>query len=379
MATAETIPLAELLAPISPEAPAGTSLRADTSAGSLYYAIKDARAAARAAERGAMQLGDLAAAAQADWDPVLELAPRILKERAKDLEITAWYIEALVRRRGFAGLRDGFRLARGLVEGFWDGLHPLPDEDGMATRLAPLSGLNGDESEGTLIVPIGLVSITADTEHGEYSTWHYQQSTELSRVSDPAQREQRLAAGAVPMEKIAAAIAASPRETLQTLHEDLTQCREEFARLGEALESRAASSAPPASAIRAALDRAMDALTFLAKGALGPSAGGDAASAAGDAPAAGGAAPTSAGQVAAPRVPGTIGSREEALVALARIADFFRRTEPHSPVPYAVERAVRWAGLPLPVLIEELIPDSNARSDFQKLTGVQPPPPATPS
>src|SRR5687768_17010260 len=112
MATPETIPVAELLAPIPGQFPAGNSLRADTSAGSLYYAIKDARAAARAAERAALQLGDLEAADQADWAPVLDLAPRILKERAKDLEIAAWYIEALVRRRDFAGLRDGFKLAR---------------------------------------------------------------------------------------------------------------------------------------------------------------------------------------------------------------------------------------------------------------------------
>ncbi|HTF90219.1 MAG TPA: type VI secretion system protein TssA [Planctomycetota bacterium] len=362
MATAETIPLAELLAPIPGEAPAGSSLRTDTTAGSLYYKIKDARAAARAAERAALQLGDLDAAGQADWNPVLELAPRILRERAKDLEIVAWYIEGLVRRRSFAGLRDGFKLARGLVDAFWDTLHPMPDEDGLATRLAPLTGLNGDESEGTLIVPLGLVPLTAKTEHGEFSTWHYQQSGELGRLVDAAQRDQRVAAGAVPLERIVSAIAATPVDFLRNLNDDLTQCRSEFALLCTSLDAKAASHAPPSSSIRAALDRASDALNFLAKGALGISEG--------PADAAAGAA---ASANAPARSGGPVQTRDEALRALAQIAEFFRRTEPHSPVPYGIERAVRWAGLPLPSLIEELIPDSGARSDFHKLTGVQPP------
>ena len=357
MATPETIPLAELLAPIAGEAPAGSSVRADTAPGSLYYAIKDARAAARAAERSALQLGDLKAARQADWDAVLKLAPRILRERAKDLEISAWYIEALVRRRDFAGLRDGFKLARLLIENFWDTLHPLPDEDGMATRMAPLVGLNGDESEGTLIVPIGLVALT---EQGEFSTWHYLQSGELARVTDPALRQQRIEAGAVPMESIVAAIAATSPEFLRARAEDLAQCIGEVGLLSQALDSRLGANAPTMSSIVAALGRAQDALNFLAKGVLGEKA--DPGGAQGE---------NAAADVQRTNIGGPVKTRDEALRALAQIAEFFRRTEPHSPVPYGIERAVRWAGLPLPALVEELIPDNGARNEFQKLTGVQ--------
>ncbi len=363
MANPETIPVAELLAPIPGDSPAGTSLRKDTTPGSFYYKIKDARAAARAAERAAMQLGDISAAGEADWETVLELAPRILRERAKDLEIVAWYVEALVRRHGFAGLRDGFKLARGLVDAYWDALHPMPDEDGLATRLAPLTGLNGDESEGTLIIPIGLVPLTERTEHGEYSTWHYQQSGELGRLTDQAQRAQRVAAGAVPMERIVAAIAASKPEFLRSLSQDLNQCRAEFALLNQALDTRAGAAAPPASSIQGALDRANDALNFLAKDLLlmVPEVKVDAVE---------GSEP---GPAEKSKFGGTLQSREDALRALTQIAEYFRRTEPHSPVPYGIERVVRWAGLPLPALIGELILDDGARGEFHKLTGTQPP------
>ena len=47
-----------------------------------------------------------------DWRPVWEYGQQALAEKSKDLEITAFIIEALLRLHSFAGLRDGFRLAR---------------------------------------------------------------------------------------------------------------------------------------------------------------------------------------------------------------------------------------------------------------------------
>ena len=57
------------------------------------------------------------------------------------------------------------------------------------------------------------------------------------------------------------------------------------------------------------------------------------------------------------RSPGGLGSREEAFRTLEQVAQFFRRTEPHSPISYQLEQAVRWGRLPLPDLIHELIAD----------------------
>ena len=58
---------------------------------------------------------------------------------------------------------------------------------------------------------------------------------------------------------------------------------------------------------------------------------------------------------------------------LERVADFFRQTEPHSPLAYALNQAVRWGRMPLPDLLTELIPDEAARTSFFRITGIQPP------
>src|SRR3954451_16255081 len=93
--------LDELLAPIAGDNPAGIDLRADPSPGSIYFKAKDARAAARAAER-AIDAGqsDDAGGLLPAWRTILELSPKLLAEHAKDLEIACWYIEALLRAYG---------------------------------------------------------------------------------------------------------------------------------------------------------------------------------------------------------------------------------------------------------------------------------------
>ncbi|MGL5094640.1 MAG: type VI secretion system protein TssA, partial [Planctomycetia bacterium] len=69
---------------------------------------------------------------------------------------------------------------------------------------------------------------------------------------------------------------------------------------------------------------------------------------------------------------GALRSREDALRALQQIADYMRRTEPHSPVSYAVDQAVRWGRMPLPELLQELVDDDGSRKQMFRLVGIRP-------
>ena len=182
MASPDVLDFAKLTAPISAEKPTGVDPRSDISPTSLYYQVKGARSTARAAERQTAGTPD---AATPDWKPVREIGAKLLTEQAKDLEITTYMIEGLLRLEGFAGLRDGFRLARELVDKFWDGIFPMPDEEGLSTRIAPLSGLNGEDAEGTLIAPITRVPITDATSVGRFTLAHYNEAKSLTRICRP--------------------------------------------------------------------------------------------------------------------------------------------------------------------------------------------------
>ena len=372
MPSPDTLDFAKLLAPIPGEKPAGADLRADSAPGSSYYAIKDARNAARAAERRLEAADDEERqnATPPDWKAVLQHATKALAEKSKDLEIAAYLIEAQARLKGFAGLRDGFRLARELSEQFWDGIYPLPDEEGVETRVAALTGLNGEDSEGTLIAPISRIPIT---ESDHLTLADYRAALNTAKIADPKVREKKVAAGAMTMEALQKAVNETPAKFYAALYEDLNLAIEEFGKLGAEMDKRCGPKAPPTSAIRAALTAVLDCLKDVARAKLpAPKSAAPEADAAADGePAANGEA-----KAAGHGVPvGEIRSREDALNQLMKVADFFRRTEPHTPVSYAIEQAVRWGRMTLPELLQELIPDDAPRKGFFKQVGIAPPEP----
>lgn len=48
-------------------------------------------------------------------------------------------------------------------------------------------------------------------------------------------------------------------------------------------------------------------------------------------------------------------NRDQAFHQLRELSEFFKKTEPHSPVPYLLEKAIRWGYMPLPELMTELL------------------------
>lgn len=368
MATAEVLAVQELLDPVSDESLTGEDLRADASPTSLYYRVKDARIAARAAERANIE--DVSAVPQ-EWRIVLESGVEALRTRAKDLEIAAWMVEALVRLEGFAGLRDGFRLIEGLVVRFWDGLYPMPDEDGIATRVAPITGLNGEGAEGTLILPIRNVPLTRGAEKS-FALWQFEQAADLDRMADPDKKAAKIEAGAVAMEVFTASVTETPTDFLVDLAEDIEQAQAAFVAMNAALDAAAGADAPPYGKIRDALEAVGDAVRFFAADKLAGGAGaaaGDSTDDVGETEAAGDEGNQGTGR----RRNGEYQTREEALADILRIAAYFRKQEPHSPISYTLEEVVRRSRLSLPELLAELIQDDTARRMFLLASGIKPP------
>lgn len=377
MASPEILDFEKLSAPVPGDNPAGSDQRHDTSPNSLYYSVKDSRQQAREAERQlSMAIDEDSSDYRPDWRPVLTLGQKLLAERSKDLEISAYIIEALVRLQGFAGARDGFKLTRQLIESYWDAIYPMPDEDGVVTRIAPLEGLNGSDAEGTLPQPIMEIPITEGTDQGPFSCWQYQQASEISRIEDPTTKERRIKQGAVSMEMFDKAVAQTSGQFFVDLLEDINGSIEEFTALTAVLEEKCGSNAPASSSIRSALSNCRDVVDSVSKpirakmaAAAEMQAAADGGAATGDgAPAGGGAA------VGGPTINvGGIRTREDALRTLLLVADFFRRTEPHTPLSYALEQAVRWGKMSLPELLNELIPDKGSRDNLFKLVGIPAP------
>jgi len=368
----EGFDLAALLAPISEQAPAGTDLRTDYSPDSLYYRLRDARAEARATER-AIEGGETTdSGTPPQWRTITELGTEATATRSKDLEIAAWLTEALLRSNGLAGFTAGVRLMTGLVETFWDDLFPLPDEDGIATRVAPLVGLNGVSGIGSLIQPLAKVDLFQRPDGAPLQLWQYQQSFELAGIDDEARRQQRIEAGALPFETLENEARAAGSDGFVALQAEAAEAAAAWQALGLALDTRVGVDAPPTSHVRDLVEQIRSVAARFAGSEAGAPAepGTEPGETAGD-----GAATEPGGTLVTAARPQGINSREEALRALAQIADFFRRTEPHSPLAYTLQEAVRRGRMTWPELIAEIVPDITYRSAILSSLGIRPPPP----
>ena len=71
---------------------------------------------------------------------------------------------------------------------------------------------------------------------------------------------------------------------------------------------------------------------------------------------------------------GRITSREDAFRVLEEAADFFSRTEPHSPLASTLREAVRRGRLTWSELLAEIVPDLDSRAAILSSLGIRPPP-----
>jgi len=363
MASEEVIQLHSLLQPISEDNPVGDDIRKDSSPASSYYSIKDARNAARAAERNNMFDGNNSEA-DTHWRKILELAPDILQNQTKDLEIASWYTEALVRRHGFQGLRDGFKLIHGLIEQYWDNIYPLPDEDGNETRVASLSGLNGEGAEGVLIAPIRNVEITQGHEPGPFSYWKYQQVLEVEKIIDEEAKADKISKLGFSNSDVEQAVSESSETFFVNIRDDVSEAINTYREVSKMLDEYCGiNDSPPSSNIINILEDCLGTINHIGKHKMPVE---DLDEDAGDMDSSATSATASSARSAGP-----VKSRAEAFKALTEISEFFRKTEPHSPISYILERAVKWGDMSLNDLIKELIPDSSARDTYGSLTGIK--------
>lgn len=370
MASPSILDIAELLAPISEDQPTGKDLRLDPSPLSSYQTIRTARSAARDAEKNNLY-NEGSGDAEEYWRKILTIAPKVLREESKDLEVATWLTEAMLRRYGFQGLRDSMQLIEGLLNQYWDNIYPMPDEDGVETRVSPLAGLNGRPNDGVLIAPIRRIPLTEGYTPGPFAYYQYQQAVDLERITNDDAREAKAEKLGFKFSNIEQAVAESSENFFVTMLDDITSIVESCKSIEKLLDTLCGSEeAPSTRAIVTTLEECRAAINHIAKHKL-PIAeaypieedevhGGTLAT----------TAKTSVNNTGAV-IANALVSREAAFKQLLEIAQFFRKTEPHSPISYALEKAVKWGNMSLEDLIIELIPDSSSRKHFSELTGVK--------
>jgi len=355
MATsAEILNLDQLLEPISADSPCGESLR--------WEPVWDELNQLRRTRKDPLHPS---ADRNPEWGKVIALATELLTTRTKDLLIAGWLTEALVREHGFAGFRDGLRLIRGLVEQFWDNVHPQMEDDDLSIRAAPFSWLTS--RDGGAHMPAALREIplarSSDGELYNWNYWHARNAAPIGKDEDVDQYERRCAEALSYKQSFDSAVSDTPPGFYRDLYSDMEACLAEIDRLALIVDERLGDLAPGWSDLRHTIAEIQVFVrdVLQRRGSF--------------------AETTSVETVvseAAPAVPATestsmttgpIRTRGEAVTRLEEVATFFSNADPHSPVAYLIRRAIRWSNMSLEELLAELVKDESTLRQIEDTLG----------
>ncbi|OAM90623.1 type VI secretion system protein TssA [Termitidicoccus mucosus] len=305
-------------------------------------------------------------AEEADWRAVRERCEELLG-KSKDLRVATALAVALLKTQGLPGFAAGLALVRGMLETYWETLHPKLDPEDDNDPQERVNGLNN------LAAPIGTAS-------DPYKTIETLRKTPLTQSRE---------AGAWGLDAILAARDGTPlldgsaAPSTALIDGAFTDSPPEFlAETATAIESAlensqaitayftdtlSASTWPTFDPLVADLKKLKNTVASHA-GAEGGAGEPDAASGADDDA---GGAPSSGGASVGRRAPEGIATREDVVRTIDLIIAYYSRNEPSSPIPLILERVKRLVPMSFMDIIKDMTPDAMDRVTL--ITGAKPP------
>lgn len=315
-----------LLQPVSHENPGGDDLRSSLAFTNL--------------ERGMLgkpeqQIGDKIEPGEPPaWNVILGQSIGLLGQ-SKILRAAVFASRALLATQNLTGFAEGLALARGLVERFWDTLHPRLDADNdPIERISAMTELVHRET----VMALRSVVLVGSRRFGNVTMREVEASIKGGPTSEAAIA-------------VDGAFREAPTPELEATANGATRCVDELALLEKAWTEKVlplGGHGPDFGPLRKILVEIQSLTsTRLRERAQASATNGHVAGEAGVAGGASGAA-----------VPvGELRSRDDVIRALEGICAYFARNEPSSPVPLLLERCKRLVKMSFVDIVKDMIPD----------------------
>jgi type VI secretion system protein ImpA len=315
--------IANLLAPISGDAPSGPNLEYDSG----FTALERA-----AAGRPEQVIGGTTTPAEPpDWAAVLAGALELLG-RTKDLRVAVLAARALLYRNGVEPFAEGLALLSGLLEQHWSTVHPQldPDDDNDPTmRITALAAL----STPAVLMQLRSAPLLVSRALGPVS---------LSDLYP--------ASGAPDAARLAGAFESAELPTLEATSLSLGAALSHLRAIETTFETKIGKRGPDFAALLDYFTKAHQALEQRLQSRR-PVPSPEAVAA--------GPGPASTGAVAPPPtgLSGDILTREDVIKALNKICEYYARHEPASPVPLMAQRCKKLVTMSFFEILNEMAPD----------------------
>lgn len=333
--------LEQLLHPVSAVSPCGEDI--------TFSQELDAIARARQQDDPSLDQGEwVTALKEADWPFVATRCEQLIAARSKDLRVAVWLAEAHAKTRHFRGLGDGYALLANLCERYWDGLYPPAEEGDQEQRIGNVFWLLARTPQLLREIPLtggadGSFSMQDFDAARQRAAASLAQGGTAQGWGDTRHDESSTLA------QMEAARQKNTRAFSDRLLADAQYCMQSLLAFERSVDARFGADGPSFRAAREALENVIHFIAPLSPGvdfAVAPPAAGQGASSA-----------------------STLVQRQQALAQLRQVADFFRRTEPHSPVAYLADKAASWGELPLHLWLRAVVKDSGTLAQLDEMLG----------
>ena len=270
-----------------------------------------------------------------EWVEIRDKALEALA-KSKDLRLLATLGTALLRTDGVPAFSETLNVASQWLDMHWSQTYPLVDEDAILRRNA----LNCFADPMAVVDGLRRVPLVSSRQHGTFSLRDIDIAThQLTPGDGDAQVDEN---------QVNAAFGSMPVADLAQLHESVVSAVASLHKIDASMRDAAGSEATPDfDPLAAQLARMSQVLRAqLASHPDSVAAGVDAAADAGD-----GASAS-----------GVVKSRQDAIRALDAVADFFKRTEPSSPIPLFLARAKRLVSKDFLEVLADIAPEAVAQA-----------------
>jgi type VI secretion system protein ImpA len=328
---------APLLRPITEEGPCGESLEdtellASFDAYRLFGQSRPLDAPAEPSEKRIPKPPE-----SQEWVEIRDRALEALA-RSKDLRLLATLGTALLRTDGVPAFAETLNVASQWLELYWSQTYPVVDEDAILRRNA----LNCFADPMAVVDGVRRVALVRSHQHGTFSLRDIDIATHQLSPGDSDAR--------VDENQVNAAFGSMPVAELAQLHESVLNALASLQKIDAKMRDSAGTEATPGfDPLIAQLKRISQVLRAqLASHPEAAASGLDGAAADPDGPQVG--------------VAGVVKSRQDAIRALDAVADFFKRTEPSSPIPLFLARAKRLVSKDFLEVLADIAPEAVAQA-----------------
>ena len=381
--------LQKLKEPVNEQQYCGTYIKLDRQA---FRALRNVYNEANSAARKLLQTPDESELDELNenninsWKRLSDQLCETFQKQTKDIELLSWLmVSQLYLDDTLIGFKNTLDLLNTLLTEHFDELNPVipeasikaQDEAGklresLDFKMAAFSQMVGiGESDSILYAPMSQVRLLGNVSYFAY------QSAEM-KGECPKLRED--------LKKDVSANADKYKTTIETLKQCKTLCNDIYVLLGSKCQPSGIQT-PNFMFIINHLDRILKSVGFLTGFSIEDKKEQTAEEPVQDNNASSPAEPqTATVQTVAVQTAGVVNNsqsfellsknsevtREQVFEELANIAKYFRSTEPHSPVSYLIEKAIRWGHLSLPELLNELISDqADTKNRIFTIAGLQ--------